>query len=215
MRRPRTVKALGFLVLVGAMSVSMSGSVCADEQTSVNAEGTKTSLFNGRDLQGWEQLGAAHWEVHDGLLVGQQGPNHAAGDLLTEASFDDFELEVVFRVEWPANSGVWYRYQSADQAFQADILEYTNPVAWTGTLYCTGKMFIAINPDPALVRRDDWNTLLIRVRGDRHRVWLNGTKVADVRDDTSDHGRIGFQVHAGDEFAKMRILIKQVSLRSL
>ena len=44
---------------------------------------------------------------------------------------------------------------------------------------------------------------------------LNGTEVADVRDDSSDKGRIGFQIHAGDEFAKMRLFVKQVSLRPL
>ena len=178
-----------------------------------NDKPSPIALFNGRDLAGWKQTGRARWEVRDGVLIGQQGPENAPGDLLTEASFADFELKVTFRVEWPANSGVWYRYQSARQAYQADILEYKDPLAWTGTLYCTGKMFIAINEDPQLVNRNDWNTLVIRAVGNRHIVVLNGTTVADVRDDTSDHGRIGFQIHAGDQFAKMRLFVKEVSLR--
>ena len=203
------------LLAVGLLALSSLNPSTGEQATAGEAAAPPTELFNGRDLEGWRQEGKARWEVRDGVLVGQQGPGNTPGDLLTEASFDDFELQVKFRVQWPANSGVWYRYQSPQRAFQADILEYKDPLAWTGTLYCSGKMFIAINKDPQLVDRDGWNTFLIRVCGDRHVIFLNGTEVADVRDDSSDKGRIGFQIHAGDEFAKMRLFVKQVSLRPL
>jgi hypothetical protein len=172
-------------------------------------------LFNGRDLAGWRTEGSARWEAKDGQLIGRQGENGAAGELLTDATYGDFELRVTFRVEWPANSGVWYRYQSPQQAYQADILEYQQPFALTGSLYCTGKMFIAVNDKPEIVNREGWNTLLIRAVGDRQVVLLNGTKVADVRDTTSDCGRIGFQVHAGDQFTNMRIVVKDICLRPI
>jgi hypothetical protein len=171
------------------------------------------ALLNGRDLSGWKAAGAALWEVQDGVIVGRQGKGRGAGDLLSEATFDDFELSVAFKVRWPANTGVWYRYQSADRAFQADILEYEQPLALTGSLYCTGKMFLTTNRDAKLVLRDDWNRFVIRAIGDRHTICLNGSKVADVRDSTSSKGRIGFQVHAGDEFADMRVFVKDVTLR--
>jgi hypothetical protein len=173
------------------------------------------SLFNGKDLAGWKAEGAARWAVKDGLLIGRQGPNNESGDLFTEKSYKDFELSVTFKVEWPANTGIWYRYQSAKQAFQADILEYKKPFALTGSLYCPGKLFLAVNTDAALVKREGWNTMVIRAEGNRHVVLLNGKKVADVEDDTSDHGRIGFQVHAGPQFKKMRVLIKAVQIRQL
>jgi len=170
-------------------------------------------LFNGKDLTGWKSEGGSRWHVADGLLVGQQGPNNAPGDLLTEASYDDFEVKVTFRAVWPLNSGVWYRYESASKAYQADILEYKNPFALTGSLYCTGKMFIATNEDAKLIDREGWNTLIIRAVGDRQMVFINGTKVADIRDDTSARGRIGFQIHAGAQFGKMRIIIKEATIR--
>ena len=118
-------------------------------------------------------------------------------------------------MHWPGNSGVWYRYQSANQAYQADILEYENPYALTGSLYCTGKMFIAINDKPEIVNREGWNTLVIRSVGNRQVLILNGKKVADVRDDTSRQGHIGFQVHQGDDFQDMKIEVKQLDLRDL
>ncbi len=89
------------------------------------------NLFNGKDLAGWKAEGKARWEAKDGILIGRQGADGEEGDLLTEASYDDFELVVSFKVKWPANSGVWFRYQSAKQTYQADILEYKNPIAYS------------------------------------------------------------------------------------
>ncbi len=187
----------------------------AAARLAVPAEPTQneTSLFNGRDLSGWRREGAAVWEVKDGILIGCQGPNNQPGDLLTAEEYGDFELTVVFRMQWPGNSGVWYRYQSADCAYQADILEQQEPLAFSGSLYCTGKMFLARNTDPKLVCRDGWNTLLIRVVGRMHTVAINGVQVAQVRDSLCDRGRIGFQVHAGREFSAMRLLVKEVRIR--
>ncbi|MDP7017627.1 MAG: ThuA domain-containing protein [Pirellulaceae bacterium] len=65
------------------------------------------------------------------------------------------------------------------------------------------------------IHDETWNTLVIRAVENRHIIFLNGKKLVDVRDDTSRHGRIGFQVHAGDQFAKMRVLVKEVTLRPL
>jgi hypothetical protein len=172
-------------------------------------------LFDGRDTDGWQQVGGSVWEVKDGVLVGRQGPGNAPGDLLTKQSYDDFELSVTFRMVWPGNSGVWYRYQSPRQAMQADILEYKEPFALTGSLYCTGKMFLATNTNDQIIDRDGWNTIVIRAAGTRHVLYLNGHKAADVYDDTTDHGKIGFQIHAGDQFAPMEIHVKQVDIRPL
>jgi hypothetical protein len=120
-----------------------------------------------------------------------------------------------FTVKWPANSGIWFRYQSHQKAYQADILEYTNPRCWTGSLYCGGKMFIAMNKDPAIVNREGRNTFVIRAAGRRLVVFLNGHVVADVHDDSSDRGSFGIQVHAGKQFGPMRIEIEELKVRRL
>ncbi|UCE48613.1 MAG: DUF2961 domain-containing protein [Phycisphaerales bacterium] len=172
-------------------------------------------LFNGKDLSGWEASGDAKWVVENGFLVGTQGENNAPGDLFTTETYKDFVATVTYRTEWPCNSGLWFRYQSPKKAYQADVLEYKNPVAWSGTLYCPGKLFLAVNDDPKIVNRDDWNTIVVRVKGDHIQVWLNGHKTADVRDDTSDSGKIGFQVHPGEQFGPMKIVVRELTLRPL
>jgi len=173
------------------------------------------SLLDGKSLAGWEAEGGAKWRVAGGVLVGEQGPNNAAGDLYTTESFGDFEAVATFRVRWPANSGIWFRFQNGGKAYQADILEWPNPRCFTGTIYCGGKMFIAMNEDPALVKKDDWNTFVIRGAGPRVTVFLNGTKVGDVHDDASAAGKFGIQVHAGTEFGPMRIEIREFKVRRI
>jgi len=173
------------------------------------------SLFNGKDLTGWEADGNAKWVVEDGVLVGTQGDNNAPGDLFTTASYGDFELKSTWRVEWPCNTGIWFRFQSPQKAYQADILEYKNPVCYAGSLYCPGKLFLAMNTDKELVNRDGWNTMTVRAEGDHLQIWLNNRQVADVHDNTSDSGRIGFQVHPGAQFGPMKVMIRELLVQPL
>jgi hypothetical protein len=100
-------------------------------------------------------------------------------------------------------------------AYQADILEYKNPVAYSGTLYCPGKLFLAINDDPDLVDREGWNTIKVQAEGDHVQIWLNGTQVADVHDDTTASGKIGFQVHPGAQFGPMKIVVRELLIKEL
>jgi hypothetical protein len=172
-------------------------------------------LFNGKDLFGWQAEGGAKWIVQDGAIVGVQGQDNASGDLFTRTIYKEFILVVTYRVEWPCNSGVWFRYQGPDKAYQADILEYKDPECYSGTLYCPGKMFLAMNTEKALVNREGWNRMTVQARGEHIRIWLNGRQVADVRDQTSDSGRVGFQVHAGKEFGQMKIVVREVLLKPL
>ncbi|MCL5096626.1 MAG: DUF1080 domain-containing protein [Candidatus Omnitrophica bacterium] len=172
-------------------------------------------IFNGRDLAGWKPIGNATWTVEDGMLVGRQGPGEAAGDLLTEADYGDFDMEVTWTMDWPGNSGIWFRYANADKAYQADILEWKNPVCWSGSLYCSGKMFIAMNKDESIVRRNGWNTFFVRAQNNHLLLFLNGHQVADVQDSSSARGKIGIQVHPGAEFANMAIRIADIRIRPL
>ncbi len=204
------------LVLGGCQKSTERPAGKSGSQT-VAGEKSDTKLFNGKDLTGWEATGNARWVVENGQLVGTQGDKNAPGDLFTTQSFRDFETTVTYRCEWPCNSGVWFRFQNPGKAYQADILEYKNPVAYSGSLYCPGysKLFLAINADPKLENHTGWNTMKIRAQGDHLQIWLNGRQTADVHDTRSDSGKIGFQVHPGAEFAPMKIVVREVLLKEL
>lgn len=69
-----------------------------------------TELFNGKDLDGWVQRGGeAEYTVEDGCLVGRTVLDTMNSFLCTEKSYDDFVLEVEFKVDPKLNSGVQIR----------------------------------------------------------------------------------------------------------
>ncbi len=200
-----------------------AGALCldgrADDATAGDAPRRKAAawqpLFDGKTLAGWKPDGKAVWTVENGCIVGVQGPNGAAGDLFTEKEYGDFELRVTYKIQWPANSGIWFRYQTPDKSYQADILEYKDPEAYSGTLYCPGKMFLFINKAKNLVKRDDWNTMIIRAEGDSLGITLNGVTTGQTKEASFATGRIGFQVHPGDEFKNMKVSVREVMLKDL
>ena len=168
-----------------------------------------TPLFNGKDLDGWEQRGAGTFEVKDGCLFGTQ-TDGKGGDLFTKQAFDNFELRFTYRVGWPANSGVWFR-----DKYQFDILKYAKPVAYSGTLYCPGKMFITANLDEEIELRTAWNEGQIYANGDHLILWLNGRKTGDCQDPAFASGKIGIQIHPGEGMKGMQIYFKRMEIRAL
>ena len=170
-------------------------------------------LFNGKDLTGWTETGDAIFKVEGGMLIGTQTTGKG-GDLWTKGEYDNFELRVTYRVDWPANSGVWFRH-NGKKGYQYDILKYKKPVAFSGTLYCPGKLFLFANLNEALENRDGWNEAHIRAAGQELTHWLNGTMTGTARDDTLAKGKIGIQVHPGDGFKGMKITFKRFEIRPI
>src|SRR5215510_15324528 len=69
-------------------------------------------LFDGKTLNGW-RLMAVHggnggiWVVENGALVADQDKDHKGGLLGTERKYSDFEIELEFKVDFPADSGLF------------------------------------------------------------------------------------------------------------
>ena len=71
-------------------------------------------LFDGTSTAGWRGYGedsfpAEGWAVDDGDLIVFEGG--VGGDIVTEATFSDFELTFEFKLSPVGNSGVFYRVQ--------------------------------------------------------------------------------------------------------
>lgn len=170
-------------------------------------------LFNGKDIKDWKQTGQGIYTVEDGNLVGTQ-TDGKGGDLAAPGTFDNFDLRITYRVKWPANSGIWFRWDGR-KGYQFDILKHPRPVAYSGTLYCPGKMFIIQNLDESLENRDGWNQARICAAGPYLTQWINGVMTGSVKDDTLKSGQIGFQVHGGNQFKGMKIILKRLDIRPL
>ena len=74
------------------------------------AEGGWIDLFNGKNLDGWEQhSGQAKYFVADGCLVGESVVNTGNSFLCPVKTYGDFEMELDFQVDDALNSGVQFR----------------------------------------------------------------------------------------------------------
>jgi hypothetical protein len=70
--------------------------------------GDPVPLFNGVDLAGWVPRHASQpnrWKAEDGTLVNED----SGSDLVTEATFQDFQLHVEVMVPEGSNSGIYLR----------------------------------------------------------------------------------------------------------
>ena len=86
------------------------------------------SLFNGKDLTGWKQLGGrngnAKYEVIDGVIVGTTVANTPNSFLITEKTYSDFIFEVDLLLEDPMNSGIQFRSLSKDEYKEGRVHGY-------------------------------------------------------------------------------------------
>lgn len=160
------------------------------------------SLFNGHDLTGWVVHGTERWYVENGELVGESGPDAAYGYLATEASFKDFELTVDFLQEANGNSGVFIRSHVEGTRVSGWQVEVAPPGHNTGGIYESYGRGWLVQPGPgkdSALRMGEWNTMYIRVIGDRVTSWLNGVEMVDLVDERigEAEGHIALQIHEG------------------
>ncbi len=165
------------------------------------AEDKPTSLFNGKDLAGWEGDPAV-WSVEDGAIVGRTTAEKPIKNntflIWKDGKVDNFRLRLEYRIEG-GNSGVQYRSKVLEPAqwivggYQADI--DSKPV-YTGILYDErGRGILAKRGERVKIHRqgksetesfgdaaelqkavhaDDWNKYLIEAVGPRMRHTING-----------------------------------------
>jgi hypothetical protein len=210
------MKALRCVAMVVAMAAAVGGGL--GEERSAEKKVEWKSLFNGKDLDGWKASNTdAIWKVEDGCLMGTQTTGKG-GDLFTTDQWDNFELRFTYKVAWPANTGIWYRTDPARAAgYQFDILKWKSPATFSGALYFPGckTTFAFTNLEESIENRDDWNEGVVYANGDRLIHWLNGKMIGEARDKTFAKGSVGIQVHPGDGFKNMKILVKKIEIRPL
>jgi hypothetical protein len=78
--------------------------------TTLSAEEGWTDLFNGKNLDGWEEhSGKANYYVANGVLIGETVAGTGNSFLCTKKAFGDFELELEYKCDALLNSGVQIR----------------------------------------------------------------------------------------------------------
>ncbi len=168
----------------------------------INTVVAQIELFNGKNLEGWTIHGTELWYVEDGLLVCESGPDKEYGYLSTKEYYDDFELTLEFKQEANGNSGVFIRSTVEGTKVSGWQVEVAPPGSNTGGVYESYGRGWLIKPekekDKAL-RMGEWNSMRIRVKGDKIKSWLNGTQMISLKDEKIGKGKgsIALQIHDG------------------
>jgi hypothetical protein len=208
----RAVSVVLFLAIAGSLSAQVS----------------RRALFNGKNLDGWQQIGPGSFIVKDGLMKTEGG----MGMLLYQREkIGHATLRVVFRLTGKeADSGVFIRipeiptepWMPINRGYEVEIGDWPDDYSCSGVLYTFTKALAR-----PLKPTGEWNTLEITVDRPHTIVYLNAVKVTDFSEGQSvppkhpgsidpdrgsrpDSGYIGLQNHPGSE-----VYFKEVSVKPL
>ena len=176
-------------------------------------DGELKSIFNGKDLTGWDVPDNNIWfTVKDGVLKLENGPQKKGQTLWTSDEYENFEMEFDFKMgKGTVDSGVYIR--NSREQIQIGISGSLKR-DMTGSPYISGKGYpVEAKGVKELLKLDDWNTMKICAEGKKYTVWLGGEKIMTYESDSAiKKGKIGIQLHGN---RVMSIEYRNLKARSL
>jgi hypothetical protein len=174
-------------------------------------------LFNGKDLTGWKIHGTEKWYVDNGELICESGPDKQYGYLSTEKPYDNFILDLDFKLEANGNSGVFIRSGIEGTKISGWQVEVAPPMQSTGGIYESYGRGWLIKPKPEdekILKATDWNHMRIKAVGDEITTWLNGKQLVQLKDDKIGQGKgfIALQIHDG---GGIKVRWKEICIKEL
>ena len=150
-------------------------------------------------MYGADRLSAAKIRRCNGC---ESGPDQEYGYLGTEKEYKDFELILEFRQSADGNSGVFFRSFIDGIKITGWQAEVAPPGHNTGGIYESYGRGWLIKPLPEkdkYLKFGKWNTLKIRVEGNRVETWLNEHEMISLEDEKigKANGIIALQIHSG------------------
>jgi hypothetical protein len=183
-------------------------------------------LYNGKDLTGWVMVGPGRFVLENGLMKTEGGMGLL---YYSKEKIENATLRVVFKtVSQNANSGVFIRlpelpkdpWYAVHNGYEVQIDAGGDEWHCTGALYSLAK--VSKNNQKPM---GEWNTMDIRLEGQKTVVFLNGEKINEfdgnqpvpprkawyepVRGPRPDAGYIGLQNHD----ARSTVYFREVSVR--
>jgi len=183
-------------------------------------------LYNGKDLTGWVMVGPGRFVIENGLMKTEGGMGLL---YYSQEKIGGATLRVVFKTTSQyANSGVFIRlpelpkdpWYAVHNGYEVQIDAGGDEWHCTGALYSLAKVS-GKNQKPM----GEWNTMEIRLEGQKTIVFLNGEKINEfdgnqpvpprkawfepVRGPRPDAGYIGLQNHD----ARSTVYFREVSVK--
>lgn len=145
-------------------------------------------LFDGETTDGWHTYNAdtisSAWQVEDGTLTlaGENG-----GDIVTDDTFEDFELAIDWKISEGGNSGIFFNVVESDDygavyytGPEYQILDDVSAEDRQDSTHLAGSNYDLHAPSEDATRpAGEWNTTRIRVDDGHVEHYLNGVKIVD------------------------------------
>lgn len=185
------------------------------------------SLFDGKTLTGWKpakEANAKYWKVVDGVITGDNDGKKVPTNtyLVTEKEYGDFEFRCKFRISGDhqtglINSGIQYRsliHKGKMTGYQADIGK-----GYWGDIYDEHRRGKLVKGDTTELFKtlveDGWNDYLIRCKGGKHELFINGHKTVEyeeTKEGIPHKGIFGLQLHSG---GVAKVEFKDITIKEL
>ncbi|WP_417362985.1 3-keto-disaccharide hydrolase [Galbibacter sp.] len=197
------------------IAITMIGLLLLGVSTSCQST---SSLFNGKNLDGWQVYGTEKWYVNDeGLLVSESGPDKQYGYLATDKTFKDFEITAEFKQEDNGNSGIFFRSDiegTKISGWQAEVAPPNHDTGGVYESYGRGWLIKPAKEKDQYLKFGEWNTMKVRVVGDHVTTWLNGKEMVDFTDEKIGEasGKIALQIHDG---GGIKVFWKNIKIKEL
>lgn len=172
-----------------------------------------TPLFDGKTLKGWEGK-AAVFRVDEGAIVAGSATEKIPQNefLATEKKYENFELRLDAKLLGKGdNAGIQFRSARIPNhheiiGYQCDM-GFAGPRPIWGSLYDESrrKDFLAHGDAVAVgkaLKKEDWNSFVIRCEGSHIQIWLNGVATVDYQEQDKEiatSGIIALQIHGGEQ----------------
>jgi hypothetical protein len=155
-------------------------------------------LFDGQSTAGWRNFGkptiSQGWQVVGGALC---RVDKTAGDIITTGQYDNFVLELEYKVPPHANSGIMYRVSENEKrapfsGVEFQILDNTDPKGdpqksgWAYALYHPPMDPKTGMPQDATKPLGQWNHIKLVCDGPHVEHWMNGVKYCEYEIGSDD-----------------------------
>jgi len=175
-------------ILSLAVAALASGGISLDGAEMKSKPGKWKVLFDGKSADKWRGFKMTSfpdqsWKVEHGVLKtikGGGGP-----DIVSKEKFDNFELELEWKVTPGANSGIMYRVsEDFDAPYETgpemQVLDDEKHADGRNPKTSAGSLYDLIAPkNKKLKPVGEWNKVRIVIAGNHVEHWLNGIKVVE------------------------------------
>ena len=177
------------LLLLGSATLAQKPNTLTRKE---KKEGWKL-LFDGQTTKGWHtylrDTVGSKWQVKDGALVfDPTQPDNGGGDIVTNEVYENYELQLQWKISKGGNSGIIFDVQE-DPQFNATYLtgpemqvldnidaeDNKKPNHLAGCLYDMSGDASVSKPNPV----GEWNQVRLIQNKGHLTFWLNGIKTFD------------------------------------